>query len=76
MNWLQMRTSERENPLAQSAQQKNNNRRGEVRGSSLLLSFLGSESGIGGQQALAYCRLLTDRPTAEQCSVECQTFVS
>lgn len=56
--------------------QKNNSRRGEVYSSFLLLKFLGSQSQIGGQQALAYCRLLTDRSTAEQRSVECQTFVS
>lgn len=42
----------------------------------LLLKFLGSRRQMSRQQALAHCRPLTDRPTAEQRWVECQTFVS
>lgn len=56
--------------------QKNNSRRGEVYSFSLVLKCLGGQCQISCQQALAYCCLLTDRSTAEQCSVECQTFVS
>lgn len=42
----------------------------------LLLKFLGSRRQMSRQQALAHRRPLTDRPTAEQRWVECQTFVS
>lgn len=75
INWLQMREAIREHKMSKIPW-KNNSTRGEVYSSSLLLKFLGGQCQISCQQALAYRRPLTDRSTAEQCSVECQTFVS
>lgn len=74
-NWSQTREGIYQHRMSKIPQ-KNNSGRGEVYSFSLLLKFLGGQCQISCQQALAYCCLLTDRSTAERCSVECQTFVS